>query len=137
MTEQISSLKAMILQSEDRKFEDVEIPEWGGVTVRVKALTDAQLGEHQAKSMALRGRSGSDDVEVEMRHRRTELLVKCLYDPETDTRIFTDQDAKALSNKNAGVVNALFILVNHLSDLDKTFDDRVKDAKGNSEGGQS
>lgn len=137
MTEQISSLKALILQAEDRKFEDVEIPEWGGVTVRVKALTDAQLGEYQAKSMALKGRSGSDDVEVEMRHRRTELLVKCLYDPETDTRIFTDQDAKALSAKNAGVVNALFLLVNHLSDLDKSFDERVKDAKGNSEGGQS
>lgn len=137
MTEQISSLKALILQAEDRKYEDVEIPEWGGVTVRVKALTDAQLGEYQGKSMSLKGRNGSEDVEVEMRHRRTELLVKCLYDPETDARIFQDQDAKALSAKNAGVVNALFILVNHLSDLDKTFEDRVKDAKGNSEGGQS
>lgn len=136
MTEQISSLKALILQAEDRKFEDVEIPEWGGVKVRVKALTDAQLGEYQGKTMALKS-SGGDNVEVEMRHRRTELLVKCLFDPDTDTRIFTDADAKALSQKNAGVVNALFLLVNHLSDLDKSFDEKVQEAKGNSEGGQS
>src|SRR5690606_28571134 len=54
MTEQISSLKALILSSNDRKFEDVEIPEWGGVKVRVKALTDAQLGEYQGKTMALK-----------------------------------------------------------------------------------
>lgn len=136
MTEQISSLKALILQAEDRKFEDVEISEWGGVTVRVKALTDAQLGEYQGKTMALKT-SGGDNVEVEMRHRRTELLVKCLYDPNTDVRIFADQDAKALSTKSAGVVNALFVLVNHLSGMDKTFDEKVQEAKGNSEGGQS
>src|SRR5690606_4248016 len=136
MTEQISSLKALILSSNDRKFEDVEIPEWGGVKVRVKALTDAQLGEYQGKTMALKS-SGGDNVEDEMRHHRTELLVKCLFDADTDTRLFTDTDAKALSQKNAGVVNALFLLVHHLSDLDKSFDEKVQEAKGNSEGGQS
>lgn len=136
MTEKISSLKARILQAQDRRYEDVEIPEWGGVTVRVKALTDAQLGEYQGKTMALKSKGG-DDMELEMRHRRTELLVKCLYDPETNARIFADADARALSAKSAGVVNALFILVNKLSDLDKTFEEKVEDAKGNSDGGQS
>ncbi len=33
--------KDSILKSEDRKYQDIEIPEWGG-TVRVQSLTGAE-----------------------------------------------------------------------------------------------
>lgn len=132
----MQSLKELILGSEDIKYEDVEIPEWGGVTVRVKSLNDAQLGEYQARSLAMRAKAAKDgnteSVEISHRDRKSEIVVKCLYDPETDKRIFDDKDAHSLSKKSAGVVNGLYLLINSLTGLDKTFDRKVTEAEGNS-----
>jgi hypothetical protein len=131
----MQTLAEIILGSEDIKYEDVTIPEWGGVTVRVKALNDAQLGEYQARSLAMRAKAnkdGDDSVEIALKDRKSEIVVKCLYNPETGERIFKDSQSRDLSQKSAGVVNGLFLLINKLSGLDKTFDQKVKEAEGNS-----
>lgn len=130
----MQTLADIILGSEDIKHEDVTIPEWGGITVRVKALTDGQLGEYQARSLAMRtkaSKDGDDSVEIALKDRKAQVVVKCLYDPATDKRIFKDNQADQLTNKSAGVVNALFLLINKMSGLEKTFDQKVEDAEGN------
>lgn len=130
-------LKSLILNAEDIKSEEVEIPEWGGITVLVKGLSDNQHGEYQAKTMALRAKQGDQAMDIEMRNRRSELVVKCLYYPKGHEkhgqRIFTDAEAVKLQGKNAGVVQGLFVLINNLSGLNRSFEDKVKDAEGNSE----
>lgn len=133
----MSTLKEAILNAEDIKHKDVEIPEWGGVTVRVKALNTSQFADYQAKSMAMRQEKGSGGVDFQVRNRNAQLVVQCLYDPESGERIFKDNEAKVLLNKNAGTVNALFALIQDLSGLNRSFEERVKDAEGNSEGAQS
>lgn len=128
-------LKETILQADDLKEQTASIPEWG-VDVLVRALTDEQMGTYQAKSMALRAkqRQGQDvDMEMEMRHRRAELLVQCLRDPDDGKRIFSDGDATKLAQKSAGTVSGLFMLAQNLSGMNRTFEDQVKDAEGNSE----
>lgn len=133
-------LKETILQADDLKEQTVAIPEWGGVELLVRGLTDEQIGSYQAKSLAMRAkqRQGQDvDMEMEMRHRRSELLVQCLRDPEDSKRVFTDGDAVKLAQKNAGVVNGLFLLAQSLSGMDRDFESQVKDAEKNSATGQS
>lgn len=134
----VESLKDAILAADDIRQEDVPIPEWGGITVRVKGLSDKQVGAHQGRQTAMRVRSQhGGDVEVETRIQRASLVVQALYDPATDRRIFDDADAPSLAEKNAGVVNGLYVLVQHLSGMDRTFEQQVKDAEGNSAGDQS
>lgn len=136
-----ASLKDTILMADDIPFKDVPVPEWGeDTTVRVRGLTDQQVGAWQARSTSLRlkQRKGEEvDVEVEMQHRRAELLVQCLRDPETDKLIFTNADARKLSGKHAGVMKALHDLAVSLSGLDRTFDQQVKDAEADFSEGQS
>ena len=131
-----NTLKDMILGADDIDYRDVEITEWNNVTVRVKALTDYQLGDYQAKTLAMRalaakGDNGSDGVDIQYKDRKAEVVAMCLYDPETDKRIFQDKDAPALGKKSAGVVNGLYALITKLSGLDRNFDERVEAAEGN------
>jgi len=133
----MSTLKEAILNAEDIKYEDVEIPEWGGITVRVKALNAQQLADYQNQSMAMRQEKGTGGMDVRIRNRNAQLVVQSLYDPETGERIFKDSEYKMLLTKNAGTVQALFGLINKMSGLDRSFEERVKDAEGNFGGVQS
>lgn len=131
-----NTLKDMILGADDIDYRDVEITEWNNVTVRVKALTDYQLGDYQAKTLAMRalaakGDNGSDGVDIQYKDRKAEVVAMCLYNPEDNTRIFQDKDAPALGKKSAGVVNGLYALITKLSGLDRNFDERVEAAEGN------
>jgi hypothetical protein len=136
----MTSIKDIILNSSDLKFQDAYIEEWG-VTVRVYGFTDEQVGAWRAKSQALRMKQrrgdGDVDMEVEMKHRRAELLVKCLRDPETDKRIFTDSDAPRLAQKHAGVLEGLDSLATDLSGLNKSYAEQVKDAEADFSSDQS
>jgi hypothetical protein len=136
----VSSIKDTILNAQDLKWKDVPVEEWG-VTVRVMSFTDEQVGAWRAKTQALRmkQRRGDPDVdiEVEMKHRRAELLVHCLRDPEDGSRIFVDGDAPRLATKSAGVMQALDDLAIELSGLDKTYKEQVKDAEADFSSGQN
>jgi hypothetical protein len=135
----MTSLKDAILNADDLLFKDVYVEEWG-VTVRVMGFTDEQVGAWRAKSQALRmkQRRGSEvDIEVEMMHRRAELLVQCLRDPEDGARIFKDGDAPRLAKKHAGVMEGLNDLATDLSGLDKNYKEQVVDAEEDFSAGQN
>lgn len=135
----MTSLKDQILGAKDIKHKDVHIEEWG-VTIRVMGFTDEQLGSWRAKTSALRAkqRNGDEvDMDIELKHRRAELLVHCLRDPETGQRIFTDSDAPRLAKKHAGILQALDVLATSLSGLDKSYKDQVAEAEKDFENGQS
>ena len=127
-----NTLKDLILGSDDLPFRDVTIPEWGNVEVRIKAMTDRQLADYQDSSTKMRTHKGDDGVDIQMKNRRAHVVVKCLYDPETNTRIFDDRDAVKLESKNAGVVAALFAVISTLTNLDRSFEEQVEDAEKNS-----
>lgn len=129
-------LKDTILTAKDIKEETFNVPEWKNVKVTLRGLSDEQMGSYQAKTTALRmkqQRGEQVDMEVAMRHRRAELVVQCLLDPDTGKRIFTDGEATKLAQKNAGIINGLFVLAQSLSGMDRTFDQQVRDAEKNSD----
>lgn len=135
----MTSLKQLIADAEDVRYEDVEIPEWNGIKVRVKGLTSDQLDLYEAKQIALSRRDTATDTEVKMRNHRAELVAQVLFDPDTDTRIFPDvkEGSNVLRKKASGIVNGLFVLAQTLSGMDREFGKKVEDAKADFNEGQN
>lgn len=89
--------KSAILDAEDLKHEDVEVPAWGG-TVRVRVMTGAERDEFRA---AISSHEGGAPVGK----FSAALLAATLID-ETGARLFTMEDMDALQEKSAASLDA-------------------------------
>lgn len=119
------------------KFEDVDVPEWG-VKVRVREITGTDRDAYEAKAIALR--NAGQDVELRLANFRSRLVVLCLFDPESDERIYDDASiadgsaVRELGASGATVIQRLFKVAQRLSGMDS---DALGRAEGNSESGPS
>src|SRR5690349_7103464 len=112
-----------ILQAEDHKTEDVDVPEWGG-TVRVRSLSGAERDAYEAHIVQV-GADGSKKVNV--KNLRGKLVSLTCID-EDGGRLFSDEDAEALGAKSAAALERVFDVARHLSGL--TEDDVEELAEG-------
>ncbi len=138
----MGSLKEQIRSAEDLKSQDdIEIPEWApGVFFRVRGLPSGDWEQYQNKlsKMTMREGKGSG-AEMTIKSNKAEIVAKSLYDQDTDELVFPDlrEGIAILSKKSAGVVNGLFNLARHLSDDDRTFEEKVTKAEADFGDGQS
>lgn len=107
------SLRDQILASKDVPSISVDVPEWG-VTVELRGMTagarvnmvdesyDANSGKTNLKTMYPR------------------VITACVYDPKTGEPVFTNEDADAILNKAALVVERLALECLKLSAADET-----------------
>lgn len=109
-----------ILKAEDAKFQDVDVPEWGGV-VRVRAISGADRDEYEGFVAGDR-KSGK----LNMRHMRARLLVLALVDEEGQ-RLFKLGDLESLSNKNAAVIDRLFDVASELAGITEAAKDEAEE----------
>jgi len=133
------SLKEKIRAAQDIKVQEgVEIPEWD-ITVDVRGLPSGDWETYQNKLNRLRFQEGQSGAEMQVKSNRAEIVAKALYDPDTGEKVFTDlrEGVSILSKKGQGTVDGLFKLVKHLSGEDRDFQQKVRDAEGNSDGDQS
>lgn len=101
--------KEQILSAQDFKYEEVQIPEWGG-TVRVRGLTAYERDELEVQAMeAQKNPDAAKNV-------RARLVVKCLVDADGN-RLFKDSDADALGTKHGAILDKLFWVTQRLSAL--------------------
>lgn len=113
-----------ILDYDDRKTERVEVPEWGGDVI-VRNLTGSERDSYEA-SMTIQKGDKSVPNPVGARAR---LVVRAAID-EDGKRLFSDNDAPKLSDKNAAVLDRLWDKIAELSGLTST---AAEDAEGNSD----
>ena len=119
-----------ILAADDREYEVVPCPEWGG-EVRLRSLTGAERDAYEQSLVQTRGKSR----EMNLRNARAKLVALCAVD-ESGNRLFSDQDVAALGRKNAKPLDRLFDVARRLSglsadDVDRLtedFDDAQSDA---------
>jgi hypothetical protein len=110
-----------ILQSEDRSFEVVDVPEWGpGAQVRVSSLSGSERDTFEASITTRRG----TEVSVNLVNARAKLVVLTIVDDEGN-RVFTDDDVFEVGKKNATALNRIFEVAQRLSGLTE---DDVKEA---------
>lgn len=118
--------KDQIAAADDRVFEDVPVPEWGG-TVRIAGMSGTERNAYQS-SLVVIGPNGSVQ-RMNMADQLAKLVGKCLVD-ENFERLFTDKEIKVLGAKNGAVLERLGVVAQRLSGLRK---EDVEAAAGKSE----
>lgn len=89
--------KTAILDADDLKHEDVEVPQWGG-SVRVRVMTGSERDE-------FRSAIASDEGGIPVGKFSAALLVATCID-EAGARLFTLEDMEALQEKSAASLDA-------------------------------
>ncbi len=111
-----------ILNAEDRQFDEVDCPEWGGA-VRLRSISGRQRDEYEQSMIEQRG----NDRKMNLRNARAKLVVLCAVD-EAGNPLFTSEDLRRLSSKNAKPLDRLFSAAQKLCGLTE---DDLKDLTEN------
>ncbi|PAN01004.1 hypothetical protein CJI59_13835 [Streptomyces sp. Alain-F2R5] len=118
--------KDQITAADDRKWEDVDVPEWGG-TVRLLGMSGTERNAYQS-SLVVLGSNGAPQ-RMNMADQLAKLVGKCLVGEDFE-RLFTDKEVKELGAKNGAVLERLGKVASRLSGLRK---EDLEDAEGKSE----
>lgn len=110
--------KEAIFALDDRKYEDVDVPEWGG-TVRVRNLTGEERDAYEASMVHQVG----NKAQANLRNMRAKLIALSAIN-EDGTRLFDQADLIRLGQRNAAPLDRLFEACQRLSGLG---DDDVKE----------
>jgi hypothetical protein len=120
--------REQILGVQDLSFEDVDVPEWGGV-VRVKMLTGTERDQFEQELVVRHGKKTS----VNLANIRARLVALCMVDAD-GALLFTEKDVAALGRKSAMALNRVFEVAQRLNGLTEQ---DIEELEGNSETGQS
>ena len=102
--------KEQILAAEDRRYELVGVPEWGG-TVRVGEMSALQRDRWDAA--LIKRREGADDLSV-----RALVVAFCIVD-DAGAPIFTSEDVVALGAKSGKALDRVFEVAARINALTK------------------
>ncbi|WP_046501618.1 hypothetical protein [Streptomyces odonnellii] len=111
--------------ADDRKWEDVPVPEWHG-TVRILGMSGTARNAYQ-KSILVIGDGGKSRT-IDLADQYAKLLSHCLVN-ENFRRLYNDATVKKLGAKNGEVLERLADIAKRLSGLDEK---ALKDAEGKS-----
>lgn len=103
--------KDQILDAEDRKTEDVEVPEWGG-TVRVISLSSRERDAFEQSCVKFKGKKREENLD----NIRARLSALTMVD-ENNERLFTDAEAEALGRKSAAALDRVFMAAQRLNGM--------------------
>lgn len=123
--------RAQIDGADDRKWEDVPVPEWGG-DVRLLGLSGTARNAYEA-SLVQMGPNGSVQ-RVKLENATARLLQACLVDENFELLYPGKDGLDELGAKNGAVLQRLHQVAQSLSGLGKK---AVEEAEGNSEAAQS
>ncbi len=122
--------KDQILTNDRKKFEDVEVKEWGG-TVRLQELSASDRDQWESEQIIVL----ADGVGAKFnpKHARARLIVRSLVD-ETGRRLFKDDEVAALGSLAASTMQKLF---NKARKLNAISAEDMKELEGNSDAAPS
>lgn len=122
---------ADILGANDYRFEDVDVPEWGGV-VRIKALTGAERDKFEASTIETKGKS----QKANLSNLRAKLVVWSAIDANGD-RLFQPYQIDELGRKSAAALDRCFSVAQKLSKISDADVEELTQNFGDDPGGSS
>jgi hypothetical protein len=121
--------KEQILGADDRRYEDVSVPEWDG-EVRVRSLSGLERDRWEASMLRQVGNTQKTDYA----NARAKLVAASAVD-EAGNLMFPDaKDVVALGKKSSAALDRVFAVCKRLSGVS---DEDIEDLEGNSEPAQS
>lgn len=117
-----------ILEADDRRYDIVECPEWGG-DVRLRSITGTQRDAFEQSLMQTNGA----DRKVNTRNARAKLIVLCAVD-ENNQPLFVGDDLAALGRKNAAPIDRLFDACRKLAGMSPEDVDKLSEDFGATQG---
>lgn len=120
--------KDAILGADDRRYEIVPVPEWGG-EVRLRSLSGSERDEYEN---SLVQQVGNKQV-TNARNARAKLVALCAVD-DAGAPLFEPRDVIKLGSKNSSALQRLFDVACKMNGFT---DEDVKELEGNSEPAQS
>ena len=119
-----------ILGADDLGYEDITVPEWGDIVVRIRELTGTERGIFEKSiSKVSSNPDGTTNVELEAQNLRVQLCALTMVDGD-NKRLFADHEVYKLGDKSAKALQRVFDVSAKLSGIS---DDSVEDAVGESE----
>lgn len=115
-----------IFAAQDRAFEDVDVPEWGGM-VRIAVITGTDRDAYEASMYEMKGK----EIKLNRDDMRAKLLARAIVD-ENLKRIFTDADIREIGKKSSKVIERLFTVAQRLNGMT---DENIKELEKNSASG--
>src|SRR5512133_1899019 len=109
--------KKQILEAQDRKFKDLEVPEWGG-TVRVGTMSGKERDSYERVFGDIR--EGTMDASI-----RASLCAACVVD-ENGVPLFTKADLQALGEKSGAALDRVFDVAVELNALGRKQEEKLK-----------
>jgi len=105
--------KNQIISAIDDRYEDVEVPEWGG-TVRVKAMSGVEKDAFEASVTTIRRNGNKVEQRPNLENVRAKLLAHCIVD-ESGALIFDDDDIAALGSKSSAALDRVVDVAKRLN----------------------
>lgn len=102
-----------ILTAVDLKAETVSVPEWGG-EVAVRGMSGAERDSFEQSLFVGEG----TDRKFSAENVRAKLLVRCIVDHK-GVRVFKDEDAALLGQRNAATLDRVYDVAQRLSGIGK------------------
>ena len=96
----MSTLSDQIFAIDDIESELVTVPQWGGITLLVKAMTAAARSQMIASAVENGGAFNVNDLLPDM-------VIACTFDPGTGAQVFSPGDRDAILAKSAGAVSLI------------------------------
>lgn len=110
------NLREKILAAADIPSQTVEIPEWN-VTLLVKGMSAGD------RITLMQNAFDQKTQQVNMAAVYPDVVVSCVYDPETGEPVFTDADKAAILSKASAAVEKIADVGLRLSGIGKDSDD--------------
>ena len=104
--------RAAILAQDDLRYEDLQIPEWGGAWVRVRSMSASERDRFEAGTVQRNGR----EVTTNLENIRARLCIMCLVG-EDGERLFDETDTFPLGGKSAAALQRVFEVAQRLNGL--------------------
>ena len=103
-----------ILEIDDIVFEEVDVPEWGGIML-VQSLSGAERDAYELSIIVIKGKKTS----LDMKNMRARLVAMSVIDGETTrNRVFSDRDVTKLGNKSGKALDRVFSVCQRISGLE-------------------
>lgn len=117
-----------IVDSQDKEYQDVDVPEWGG-TVRIATMSGEdrdrwELSMMQADDSSERGFKLNFDA-----YSRVRLVAMCLVDDNFNRIFVTKEQIERLSQKSGKVMDLLYDVAQRVNGItDEDIDDLEKNS---------